>query len=103
MPLSLKMFGWKTLELYGIVGEVTDQADGADRRSTLLNIKRLTEVRRRGNYLEPENLPYLAIRHGHLYSFSTDQLTCFSYPHYIHMTYPIVIHILTDYLDMIAL
>jgi hypothetical protein len=31
MPLSLKMFGWKTLEVYGIVGEVTDQADGADR------------------------------------------------------------------------
>ena len=38
------MFGWKTLEEYGIV-EVTDQADGADR----LFSQALSEVRRRGN------------------------------------------------------
>src|SRR5271155_2093017 len=45
MPLSLKMFGWKTLEVYGIV-EVTNRADGGDR----LFYQVLSEVRRRGNW-----------------------------------------------------
>jgi hypothetical protein len=39
------MFGWKTLEVYGIVGEVTDRADGGDQ----LFYQALSEVRRRGN------------------------------------------------------
>ena len=91
------MFGWKTLEEYGIV-EVTDQADGADR----LFSQALSEVRRRGN--GPGKIALFSNRpRASLYSFSTDQLTRFGYSNYIHITYPIVIQIPTDYLDMIAL
>ena len=98
MPLSLKMFGWKTLEEYGIVEEVTDQADGADR----LFYQALSEVRRRGNGAGKIAL-FSNRPRASLYSFSTDQLTRFGYSNYIHITYPIVLQIPTDYLDMIAL
>ena len=80
-PLSLKMFGWKTLDLYGILKGLRIE------RMAVIAFYIASEVRRRGNFVA-ERLPHLA-------SASTvSQQTHFSYSNtYIHVAYSIVIHV----------